>query len=243
MILATGPTGSGKTSTIYSALSQLDSSKLNIMTIEDPVEYGLNGATQIPVNPRAGTTFESGLSSILRQDPDVIFVGEMRDAEAAQIALRAALTGHLVFSSLHTRDAIGTIIRLEEMGMDRHLLASSLLVVIAQRLLRVLCPKCREASVSKGDELAEIGLDFPAGETIYAPKGCADCDNTGYIGRTGIFEMIVFDDEMREAVNSGQPEAALSALARSRGFTSFRENGAQKVLAGITSIEEVLQAS
>ena len=243
MILATGPTGSGKTSTIYSALSQLDASRLNIMTIEDPVEYGLAGATQIPVNPKAGTTYESGLRSILRQDPDVIFVGEMRDAEAAQIALRAALTGHLVFSSLHTRDAIGTIIRLEEMGMDRHLLASSLLTVVAQRLLRVLCPHCREACVSTAADFAEIGIDFPEGETIYRPKGCNQCGNSGYIGRTGIFEMIVFDDEMRQAVNSGEGEAALAAIARSHGFTTFREDGARKVLLGITSVEEVLQAS
>ena len=224
-------------------MSRLDAGRLNIMTIEDPVEYGLNGATQIPVNPKAGTTYESGLRSILRQDPDVIFVGEMRDAEAAQIALRAALTGHLVFSSLHTRDAIGTIIRLEEMGVDRHLLASSLLVVIAQRLLRVLCPKCREACLTTANDLSEIGIELPEGHTIYRPKGCDDCDNTGYIGRTGIFEMIVFGDEMRQAVNAGQREAALSQLARTHGYTSFREDGAQKVLRGITSIEEVLQAS
>ena len=243
MILATGPTGSGKTSTIYSALSQLDAGRLNIMTIEDPVEYGLAGATQLPVNPKAGTTYESGLRSILRQDPDVIFVGEMRDSEAAQIALRSALTGHLVFSSLHTRDAIGTIIRLEEMGMDRHLLASSLLVVIAQRLLRVLCPQCRESYQSKAGELAEIGLDLPVGETIYRPKGCKACGDTGYIGRTGIFEMIVFEEDFREAVNAGESEATLVKLARARGFTSFREDGAVKVLQGVTSVEEVLQAS
>jgi type II secretory ATPase GspE/PulE/Tfp pilus assembly ATPase PilB-like protein len=243
MILSTGPTGSGKTSTIYSALSQLDAARLNIMTIEDPVEYGLAGATQIPVNPKAGTTYESGLRSILRQDPDVIFVGEMRDAEAAQIALRAALTGHLVFSSLHTRDAIGTIIRLEEMGMDHHLLASSLLLVIAQRLLRVLCPKCREACLSTAKDLIEIGIELPEGETIYRPKGCSDCDDTGYVGRTGIFEMIVFDDELRQAVNAGEGEASIAKIARAHGFTSFREDGATKVLLGITSVEEVLQAS
>ena len=243
MILSTGPTGSGKTSTIYSALSQLDSARLNIMTIEDPVEYSLAGATQLPVNPKAGTTYESGLRSILRQDPDVIFVGEMRDAEAAQIALRAALTGHLVFSSLHTRDAIGTIVRLEEMGMDRHLLASSLLVVIAQRLLRVLCPACREPCLTTAADLADIGIQLPEGKTIYRPKGCKECDNSGYIGRTGIFEMIVFDDEFRQAINAGAGEAALAQIARAHGFASFREDGADKLLRGITSIEEVLQAS
>jgi general secretion pathway protein E len=243
MILATGPTGCGKTSTLYSALSQLDAGRLNIMTIEDPVEYSLQGATQIPVNPKAGITYESGLRSILRQDPDVIFVGEMRDAEAAQVALRAALTGHLVFSSLHTRSAIGTIIRLEEMGMDRHTLASSLLVLIAQRLLRVLCPHCREAYPSKRDDLAEIGIELPEGETIYRARGCKECDDTGYLGRTGIFEMVVFDDELRHAVNTGENEASLAEIALAKGFSTFRVNGAEKVMLGITSVEEVLQTS
>ena len=213
------------------------------MTIEDPVEYGLPGATQIPVNPKAGITYESGLRSILRQDPDVIFVGEMRDAEAAEVALRAALTGHLVFSSLHTRDAVGTIIRLEEMGMDRHMLASSLLLIIAQRLLRVLCPDCREAYSSTAGDLSEIGIELPEGEIIYRARGCKECGETGYLGRTGIFEMIVFDDELRQAVNAGEDEAALAERARGKGFSNFRVNGAEKVLLGITSIEEVLQAS
>lgn len=243
MILATGPTGSGKTSTLYSALSQLDAKRLNIMTIEDPVEYELSGATQIPVNVKAGVTYESGLRSLLRQDPDVIFVGEMRDAEAAQIALRAALTGHLVFSSLHTRDAIGTIIRLEEMGIERHLLASSLMVLIAQRLVRVLCPDCREPYPSKGDELHDIGLELPAGMTIHRAKGCKKCNDTGYVGRTGIFEMVVFDEALRQAVNNGAQEVELIQLARAAGYRGFRENGGEKILDGITSVEEVLQAS
>jgi len=243
MILATGPTGSGKTSTLYSAISQLDAQKLNIMTIEDPVEYELKGATQIPVNPKAGVTYESGLRSLLRQDPDVIFVGEMRDVEAAQIALRAALTGHLVFSSLHTRDAIGTIIRLEEMGIERHLLGSSLLVLIAQRLVRVLCPDCREGRPCTGEELYDINLALPAGETIYYPKGCEKCNSTGYLGRTGIFEMVVFDDRLRQAVTNGGDENELTEIARSLGYRSFREDGADKILLGITSVEEVLQSS
>ena len=164
MIIATGPTGSGKTSSLYAALTQLDNVRLNIVTIEDPVEYELSGATQIPVNAKAGVTFESGLKSILRQDPDVILVGEMRDLEAAQIALRSALTGHLVFSSLHTKDAVGTIQRLEEMGLERHLIASSLFVVMSQRLVRILCTACREAYTCTGMELAEIGIELPAGE-------------------------------------------------------------------------------
>ncbi|MEA3188945.1 MAG: ral secretion pathway protein [Chthoniobacter sp.] len=243
MILATGPTGSGKTSTLYAALSQLDAARLNIMTIEDPVEYELSGATQLPVNVKAGVTYESGLRSLLRQDPDVIFVGEMRDIEAAQIALRAALTGHLVFSSLHTRDAIGTILRLVEMGVERHVLASSLLVLLAQRLVRVLCPACREAAPCLGGELAEINLELPAGETIYRAKGCAECGNAGYVGRTGIFEMVVFDEALRQAVSSGANEDELLQHARNAGYHSYREDGAEKVLLGITSVEEVLQAS
>lgn len=243
MILATGPTGSGKTSTIYAALSQIDATKLNVMTIEDPVEYELDGATQIPLNPRAGITFESGLRSLLRQDPDVIFVGEMRDLEAAQIALRAALTGHLVFSSLHTKDAVGTIVRLEEMRIERNLLASALLVVLAQRLVRVLCPDCREPYPCATIELLEIGIGLPEGETVFRAAGCEKCGHTGYVGRTGIFEMIVFDDEMRQALNDGAGEKELTALARTKGFCGYREDGAEKILLGITSVEEVLQAT
>ncbi len=243
MILATGPTGSGKTSTLYSALSQIDAGRLNITTIEDPVEYELSGATQIPVNVRAGITYESGLRSLLRQDPDVIFVGEMRDHEAAQIALRAALTGHLLFSSLHTKDAIGTIIRLEEMGIELSQLSSALLMVIAQRLVRVLCPACREACSCTGGELRDIGIELPAGETVYRAKGCDACNGTGYVGRTGIFEMLVFDEEMRRAVGTGLNEPAINELAKSKGFREYRQDGAQKILAGITSVEEVLQAT
>ena len=208
MILATGPTGSGKTSTLYAALTQLDAVGLNLVTIEDPVEYQLAGATQIPVNVRAGVTYESGLRSVLRQDPDVILVGEMRDREAAQIALRSALTGHLVFSSLHTQNAIGTITRLEEIGIERHLLASSLFVVIAQRLVRIVCPQCREAYDCTGEELAEVGLELPAGSAIYPGQGMPPLRRTGYLGRTGVFEMLIFDEELRQAVNDGAGESA-----------------------------------
>ena len=243
MVLATGPTGSGKTSTLYSALSQIDAKRMNIVTIEDPVEYELPGATQMPVNAKAGVTYESGLRSLLRQDPDVIFVGEMRDTEAAEIALRAALTGHLLFTSLHTKDAIGTVIRLEEMGLERHQIASALLVVIAQRLVRVLCPVCREPHECTGEELRDIDIELPVGGTIYRPKGCPACTQTGYMGRTGIFEMVVFDEEMRQAVNSGADERALREIAKTEGYRSFRADGAEKLLLGITSAEEVLQAN
>ena len=242
MIVAAGPTGSGKTSTLYAALMQLDAERLNLVTIEDPVEYQLDGATQIAVNARAGITYESGLRSVLRQDPDVILVGEMRDLEAAKIALRSALTGHLVFSSLHSRDAIGTIMRLEEIGIERHLLASSLFVVLAQRLVRVLCPICREAYPCAGEELAEVGLALTPGETIFRAVGCRKCSGTGYVGRTGVFEMLVFDEPLREAVNGGAAENVLAELAHKSGYRGYREDAAVKILLGITTVDEVLQA-
>ena len=242
MILATGPTGSGKTSTLYAALAQLDATGLNLVTIEDPVEYQLSGATQIPVNVRAGVTYESGLRSVLRQDPDVILVGEMRDREAAVIALRSALTGHLVFSSLHTPNSIGTITRLEEIGIERHLLASSLFVIMAQRLVRVPCAHCRETYACKSDELAEVGIELPEGSEIYRAKGCRRCDGTGYLGRTGVFEMLIFDDELRQAVNDGAGEAELYALAHRKGYRGYREDAAMKVLLGLTTVDEVLKA-
>ena len=242
MILATGPTGSGKTSTLYAALRQLDATRMNIMTIEDPAEYELTGATQIAVNARAGITYESGLRSILRQDPDVILVGEMRDTEAAQVALRAALTGHLVLSSLHTKDAVGTISRLQDMRIERYQVASALLMIIAQRLVRVLCPHCREAVPAVGDELSSLGFDFEPGTTIYKPVGCPECLNTGFRGRTGVFELLVIDDEIRKAVSEGAGEDALAELAAGKGFRSYRYDGAEKVLLGVTTVEEVLQA-
>ena len=243
MILATGPTGSGKTSTLYAALAQLDATQLNLVTIEDPVEYELAGATQIPVNAKAGVTYESGLRSILRQDPDVILVGEMRDLESAQIALRAALTGHLVFSSLHTRDAVGAVMRLEEMGIEPHLVASALFVVLSQRLVRVVCDGCRQPYECTGNELLSLGIELDPGGTLYRAVGCRRCEGTGYLGRTGIFEMLVFDEEIRQPVNNGIEEDDLLKLARRKGFARYVEDGALKVLLGITTVEEVLRAN
>jgi general secretion pathway protein E len=243
IILATGPTGSGKTSTLYAALSRLDRKRLNIMSIEDPVEYELEGATQIPVNVKAGVSYEAGLRSILRQDPDVIFVGEMRDAEAAKITVRAALTGHLVFSSLHAKNAVGTIARLQEIGVERYQISSSLLLVVAQRLVRVLCKECSEAYAATGAELNDIGLDFEPGSQIYRAIGCEVCDNTGYQGRTGIFELLVMDEELRKALNEGANEQLLLKLASGKGLRSYYCDGAEKILLGITSVEEVMQAS
>jgi len=243
MILATGPTGAGKTSTLYAAISELDRKRRNVMTIEDPVECELDGATQIPVNVKAGVTYESGLRSILRQDPDVILVGEMRDAEAAKIAMRAAMTGTLVFSSLHTKDTINTILRLADMGVEPAQMASALLMLIAQRLVRLLCPECREPYACSGEELFDIGIELPAGETIYRAKGCPACSHTGYHGRTGIFELFVFDDEIREAIARQCGQEELLALVREKGFSGYREAGARNILLGITSVDEVLKAS
>ncbi len=243
MILATGPTGSGKTSTLYAALRQLNNTSLNIMTIEDPAEYELPGATQIAVNVRAGITYEAGLRSILRQDPDVILVGEMRDAEASNVALRAALTGHLVLSTLHTKDAIGTISRLQDMGIERYQLASALLMVVAQRLVRVLCPECRAEYPAVGNELESLGFSFEAGQPLYAARGCDACLGTGFRGRTGLFELLVLDDEFRRVIGEGADEAALTTLALRNDFKSFRYDGAEKVLLGITTVDEVIEAS
>jgi general secretion pathway protein E len=243
IILAAGPTGSGKTSTLYAALSRLDRKRLNIMSIEDPVEYELEGSTQIPVNVKAGVTYEAGLRSILRQDPDVIFVGEMRDAEAAKIAIRAALTGHLVFSSLHAKNSVGTIVRLDEIGVEKYQVSSALLMVVAQRLVRVLCKVCREAYEATGTELSEIGLTLEPGRRIYRATGCEACDNIGYQGRTGIFELLVLDEELRKAINDGANEQVLGEIATRKGLRPYREDGAEKVLGGITSAEEVIQAS
>jgi len=213
------------------------------MSIEDPVEYELEGATQIPVNGKAGVTYEAGLRSILRQDPDVIFVGEMRDAEAAKIAIRAALTGHLVFTSLHARNAVGTVVRLEEIGVEQYQISSALLMVMAQRLVRVLCKECREAYEATGTELNEIGLSFDPGSRLYRAVGCEACDNIGYQGRTGIFELLVLDEELRKAINEGANEQVLSEMAARKGLRPYREDGAEKVLMGLTSVEEVIQAS
>jgi len=243
IILATGPTGSGKTSTLYAALSRLDRKRLNIMSIEDPVEYELEGATQIPVNVKAGVSYEAGLRSILRQDPDVIFVGEMRDAEAAKITVRAALTGHLVFSSLHAKHCVGTIVRLVDIGVERYQIASALLMVVAQRLVRVLCKQCRQACAATGTELHDVGLALKPGSKIYQAVGCEACDHTGYQGRTGIFELLVMDEELRRAVTDSVDEQTLFVIASEKGLRSYYDDGADKVLSGITSAEEVLRAS
>jgi general secretion pathway protein E len=243
IILATGPTGSGKTSTLYAALSRLDAKRLNIMSIEDPVEYELNGATQIAVNVKAGISFEAGLRSILRQDPDVIFVGEIRDPETAKTALRAALTGHLVFSSLHTQDAPGSVVRLSELGVERYQISSALLMIVTQRLVRIVCHECRESYPATGNELADIGLEVPADRRLFRATGCEACDHTGYQGRTGLFELLVMDEALRKAVNDGVSQQELGELASRKGYRRYRTDGLEKILNGVTTVEEVLQAS
>ena len=242
IILATGPTGAGKTSTLYAALSLLDSSKLNIMSIEDPVEYELAGATQMPVNVKSGVTYEAGLRSILRQDPDVIFIGEMRDIEAAKVAVRAALTGHLVFSSLHSKDALSALSRLTEMGVEPYQIPVTLLMVAAQRLVRVVCPACRKPVKATGTELSDVGLAIPAGQQIYQAHGCDKCDDSGYQGRTAIFELLVMNDVLRRAITDNASQSELADLAVQQGFRSYRADGLTKILSGITTVEEVLQA-
>jgi len=243
MILCTGPTGSGKTSTLYSALLQLNQESDNVVTVEDPIEYQLEGINQVQVNPRAGVTFASALRSILRQDPDVVLIGEIRDLETAEIAVQSAQTGHLVLSTLHTNDALSTINRLILMGVAPYLLASSLLCVIAQRLVRRLCPKCRQLGQPSETSLALLraaGIANPPSET-YQPKGCEDCNYLGYRGRMGIFEILVVTDRVRQLLLEQVSEAEIERLARSEGMRSLLEDGLQKCQEGLTSLDEVLR--
>jgi type IV pilus assembly protein PilB len=239
IILSTGPTGCGKTTTLYSALMRINSVDRNIITIEDPVEYRLGLIRQIQVNPKAGITFANGLRAILRQDPDVIMVGEIRDLETAVIAVQAALTGHLVFSTLHTNDAPSAVTRLMNMGVEPFLISASLAGVMAQRLVRVICEECKEAYEPSKAILEKWGLKDRGDITLYRGRGCEACKGTGYRGRTGIFELMILDDEMREMVISSASTVALRKKAQEKGMRLLREDGLEKALAGITSIEEV----
>ncbi len=245
IILVTGPTGSGKTTTLYAALSKINSTEKNIITIEDPVEYQLQGIGQIQVNPKIDLTFANGLRSILRQDPDVIMVGEIRDVETAEIAIQAALTGHLVFSTLHTNDSFGALTRLVDMGIEPFLVSSSVIAVMAQRLVRRLCPDCRERAMDTS-LLAELGVreDRIVGQPIYrAGAGCASCRGTGYRGRTGIHELLVIDDAIRSLVMKNADASSVRAAALEKGMATLRDDGALKVLAGETSVEEILRVT
>ncbi len=244
IVLVTGPTGSGKTTTLYAALSQINTLDKNIITIEDPVEIQLEGVGQIEVNPKIGLTFAGGLRSVLRQDPNVVLVGEIRDLETAEIAIQASLTGHLVFSTLHTNDAPSAITRLVDMGVERFLVASSLVAVLAQRLVRMLCRQCREAYTPTVDELEEIGVHkAPGSVQAFRPKGCDACNHTGYRGRLGIFELMLVDDPIRELINQNVDAKTIKRKAIEGGLVTLRSDGARKVLAGVTSIAEVLRAT
>jgi general secretion pathway protein E len=242
IILATGPTGSGKSTTLYACLSRINSPEKNIITIEDPIEYQLHGVGQMQVNPKIDLTFASGLRSILRQDPDVIMVGEIRDGETAEIAIQAALTGHLVFSTLHTNDSFGAVTRLLDFGVEPFLVSSSILAVLAQRLVRKLCPDCKEAYAPSSTELARIGLTPAAvAEPIFKAKGCRTCRNTGYKGRVAIQELMVMDDDIRALVMQNSDAATLRRHCTSGGMKLLRQDGGDRVLGGETSIEELLR--
>jgi len=241
IVLVTGPTGSGKTTTLYASLSLINSAERNIITIEDPVEYQLPGVNQVQVHPKAEVTFASGLRSFLRQDPDVIMVGEIRDRETAEIAIQAALTGHLVFSTLHTNDAASSLTRLVEMGIEPFLIASSVMGVLAQRLVRVICPKCKETFQPAARLASELGL--PASARLARGKGCASCKDTGYKGRVGIFELLKMSEAVKGHVVSKAAAHVIREEGRRGGMSSLRADGLAKALAGQTTIEEVLRVT
>ena len=244
LVLVTGPTGSGKSTTLYSALHAINDPDTNISTIEDPVEYNLPGINQVNAKASIGLTFAAGLRSFLRQDPDVVMVGEIRDKETAEIAINAALTGHLVFSTLHTNDAPGAVTRMGNMGVEPFLITSTVHCVVAQRLLRRICKNCKESYVADPEILKEMGLQPTSEEVLlYKGKGCSACSETGYKGRMAIHEILVLNDEFRKAVIQRKPAAELKKVAREGGMQTLRECGVQKVLKGLTSIEELFRVA
>ncbi len=245
-ILVTGPTGSGKSTTLYAVLMELNSVEKNIITLEDPIEYRLEGVNQVQVNPRAGLTFATGLRSILRSDPDIVMVGEIRDRETARIAVESALTGHLVLSTLHTNDAAGAVTRLDDMGIEPYLTTSSLVAVLAQRLVRILCQNCKEAYTIKSEELLASVPDFPLepGEeeiTLYKPVGCLRCSNTGYKGRKGVYELLVMSDRIKQLALQRRSSGEITQVAIEEGMVTLRQDGLMKVRQGLTTIEEVMR--
>ncbi|MBI3344500.1 MAG: type II secretion system ATPase GspE [Gammaproteobacteria bacterium] len=242
IVLVTGPTGSGKTTTLYAALTRINDSKRNLMTVEDPIEYFLDGVGQTQVNTKVEMTFARGLRAILRQDPDVVMVGEIRDLETAQIAVQASLTGHLVLSTLHTNSAVGAVTRLRDMGVEPFLLSSSLVGVLAQRLVRLLCTHCKKPYQANAVECGALGVAPATPPTLYKAMGCARCNQLGYRGRTGIYEMITVDDKMREMIHDGTGEHGLERYARTHS-ASIRDDGMRRVLTGDTTLEEVLRVT
>lgn len=245
IILVTGPTGSGKTTTLYAALSTINHPEINIITIEDPIEYQMDGVGQIQVNPKIDLTFAAGLRSIVRQDPDVILIGEIRDRETAEIAIQSSLTGHLVFSTLHTNDAASAVTRLIDMGIEPFLVTSSIVAIIAQRLVRVLCPHCKEIYVPDEESLANLGLEKSVlkNNNFYRKKGCNLCMQTGFRGRTAIFEILTVDDEVKKLVLKTSDANQINELALKQGMITLQKDGIDKVLSGITTTEEVLRVT
>jgi general secretion pathway protein E len=240
IVLVTGPTGSGKTTSLYAGLKLLNDGSRNILTVEDPVEYGVDGVGQMQINPQVGLSFATGLRAILRQDPDVVMVGEIRDRETADIAVQAALTGHLVLSTVHTNDAIGAITRLRDMKVEPFLIASTVRAVIAQRLVRRLCPQCREPVQASGSLAHALGLE--PGTIVHEPKGCAACSNSGYKGRIGLFEAVRVNDEIRRLINAGAEETAITAHAF-RSSDTLASAARALVQGGVTSPEEAVRVS
>ena len=243
IIFVTGPTGSGKSTTIYTALSELNKEAVNIVTVEDPVEADIEGINQIQVNNKVNLTFASALRSILRQDPDIIMIGEIRDRETAGIAVQASITGHLVVSTLHTNNAAGTLNRMADMGVERYLIADSVVGVIAQRLVRKLCPHCRKKRLATEEEKRLLKQDTYKEMEIYEPTGCDLCNHTGYFGRTGVFEIMEVNEEIRDLIAGGGSSEELENAARRAGMCTLHDNGIRYVLEGITSIEEMLKVS
>jgi general secretion pathway protein E len=245
IILVTGPTGSGKTTTLYAALSTINRPEINIITIEDPIEYQMDGVGQIQVNPKIDLTFAAGLRSIVRQDPDVILIGEIRDRETAEIAIQSSLTGHLVFSTLHTNDASSAVTRLIDMGIEPFLVTSSIVAIIAQRLVRVLCPHCKEVYAPDEESLTNLGLDRSVlrNNTFYRKKGCNLCMQTGFRGRTGIFEILIVDEEIKRLVLKTSDANQINELAVKQGMITLQKDGIDKVMGGITTTEEVLRVT
>lgn len=241
MVLVTGPTGSGKTTTLYSSINSIDKKANNVVTVEDPVEYQMMGVNQVQVNPKAGVTFASGLRSILRQDPDIIMVGEIRDRETAEIAIHSALTGHLVFATLHTNDAAGAATRLIDMGIEPFLIASSAIGILAQRLARKICTHCKKPYAAPPELLKS--LEIETGTTFYHGTGCAACKKSGYRGRVGVFELLEINEEVRTLIVGKASSAAVCAAAQRSGFRTMRRDGLLKAAAGMTTIEEVLRVT
>jgi general secretion pathway protein E len=242
-IVTSGPTGAGKTSTLYSFMQLIDTHRVNVVTLEDPIEVELEAITQGQINPRAGFTFAVGLRAILRQDPNVILVGEIRDAETAGIALQAALTGHLVLSTLHTSDVVETIVRLVDLGVEPWIIANALSASLAQRLVRIVCTECKQTVKLEADFWDGEELLLPAGSDIIRPAGCPKCLHTGYRGRTGIFQMLEIDDEVRELIKTKATAGAYREVLRKRGIPSVRRVGFARAIAGVTTIDEVARVS